>query len=111
METCWAISNITAGSRRHIQAVLDADIMPTAISILSKSFYRVRKEACWVICNALIGGNDEQVHQIVSYGATSELCDFLTVMDPSVVVAVLMAIGAVLEAGERRRSKLSYVEE
>ena len=30
-EVCWSISNITAGTRSQIQAVLDVDILPAII--------------------------------------------------------------------------------
>jgi len=46
------ISNITAGSPPQIQAVVDANIIPPLINILSNADFKTRKEACWAISNA-----------------------------------------------------------
>lgn len=66
-EACWTISNITAGNRSQIQAVLDANIIPPLLRILVSSDFKTRKEAAWAISNATSGGSDEQI----KYGLAS----------------------------------------
>ena len=39
-EACWTISNITAGNRQQIQAVIDANVFPVLIDILGKAAFR-----------------------------------------------------------------------
>ena len=60
-QACWTISNITAGNRQQIQAVIDANIFPVLIDIQSKAEFKTRKEAAWAITNATSGGTAEQV--------------------------------------------------
>lgn len=66
-EACWTVSNITAGNRQQIQAVIDANIFPILIEILSKSDFKTRKEAAWAITNATSSGTAEQIKYLVSY--------------------------------------------
>ena len=39
-EACWTISNITAGNRQQIQAVIDANVFPVLIKILGFAAFR-----------------------------------------------------------------------
>ena len=55
-EACWTISNVTAGNRQQIQAVIDANVFPVLIDILSRAEFKTRKEAAWAITNATSGG-------------------------------------------------------
>jgi len=45
-ESCWTISNITAGSKEQIQAVIDANIIPPLVEVLTKADFKTRKEVC-----------------------------------------------------------------
>jgi importin subunit alpha-1 len=65
-EACWTISNIAAGNVEQIQAVIDANIFPILIKILSTAEFKTRKEAAWAITNATSGGNNEQIKYLVS---------------------------------------------
>ncbi len=60
-EACWTISNITAGNRDQIQAVLDANLIPPLLKILEDGDFKTRKEAAWAISNATSGGSDTQI--------------------------------------------------
>lgn len=42
-EACWTISNITAGNKEQIQAVIDANIIPPLIQLLSNAEFDIRK--------------------------------------------------------------------
>ena len=101
LKACWTISNITAGNRQQIQAVIDANIFPVLIDIQvnldppilsdepissqSKAEFKTRKEAAWAITNASSGGTAEQIKFLVQQGCIPPLCDLLTVMDSKIV--------------------------
>ena len=60
-EACWTLSNITAGSVGQIQAVIDAAIFPPLIANLASADFVVKREAVWVVANAVSGGTIEQI--------------------------------------------------
>ncbi len=70
-EAMWSISNITAGSALQIQAILDADLLPAAVTALGNPNERhdVRNECAWAICNALCGATTDQRQLIISMGS------------------------------------------
>lgn len=43
------------------QSVIDANIIPMLVEILSKAEFKTRKEAAWAITNATSGGTAEQI--------------------------------------------------
>lgn len=65
-EACWTISNIAAGNRQQIQAVIDANIFPILIKIMQTSDFKTKKEAAWAITNATSSGTAEQIRYLVS---------------------------------------------
>ena len=44
-EACWTISNMTAGTRDQIQAIIEASIIPPVIHLLSNAEFDIKKEA------------------------------------------------------------------
>ena len=44
-----------------MQAVIDSNIIPMLVEILSKAEFKTRKEAAWAITNATSGGTAEQI--------------------------------------------------
>lgn len=99
-EACWTISNITAGLRYHIQAVIDANLIPTVIMFLGSGEHEVRKEACWAIANATTGGSSQQIYYLVEQGCIRPLCDLLDSVDRRIVVVALEALENILEASK-----------
>ena len=65
-QTCWALSNITAGTTEQIQAVISAGIMPFLAHTLLHDRYEIQKEACWAIANATGGSTAEQIRTFVT---------------------------------------------
>merc|ERR1712098_846652 len=94
-------SNITAGNRQQIQAVIDANIFPVLIDIQSKAEFKTRKEAAWAITNASSGGTAEQIRFLVQQGCIPPLCDLLTVMDSKIVQVALNGLENILRLGEQ----------
>ncbi|XP_074560404.1 importin subunit alpha-1b-like [Curcuma longa] len=63
-EVCWVISNITAGNRAQIQAIINADIIGPLIHILRHAKFDVKKEAAWALSNVTSEGSNLQIHEI-----------------------------------------------
>jgi len=55
--------------------VIDANIFPVLIDILSKAEFKTRKEAAWAITNATSGGSTEQIFYLSSQVKTSNKVD------------------------------------
>ena len=47
------------------QAVIDSNIIPMLVEILSKAEFKTRKEAAWAITNATSGGTAEQIKYVL----------------------------------------------
>jgi importin subunit alpha-2 len=99
-EACWTVSNVTAGNRQQIQLVLDANIVPTLISLMKgSSEFKTRKEAAWAIVNATSGGSPDQIRHLVAEGCIPALCEFLTVQDSKMIQVALNGLDNVLRVG------------
>jgi hypothetical protein len=99
-EACWAISNIMAGTREQIQAVIEANVIPPLTHLLDTAEFGTKKEVAWSISNATSGGSPEQIRYLVQQGCIKPLCDLLTCNDPRLVTVALEGIENVLKAGE-----------
>ena len=84
----------------YVQAVIDANIIPTLIDVMGKAEFKTRKEAAWAITNAVSGGSPEQIRFLVDQGCIPPLCNLLTVMDAKIVQVALNGIEHILRAGE-----------
>ncbi|KAJ0035228.1 hypothetical protein Pint_24298 [Pistacia integerrima] len=99
-EACWTISNITAGSKSQIQAVIEANIIAPLVHLLQNAEFEVKKEAAWAISNATSGGSREQIQFLVNQGCIKPLCDLLVCPDPRIVTVCLEGLENILKIGE-----------
>ncbi|KAJ4825104.1 Importin subunit alpha-4 [Turnera subulata] len=99
-EACWTISNITAGNRTQIQAVIDANIILPLVHLLQHAEFDIKKEAAWAISNATSGGSHEQIQFLVTQGCIKPLCDLLICPDPRIVTVCLEGLENILKVGE-----------
>jgi len=99
-ETCWTISNITAGTQEQLQAVIDADIIPPLIDLLANADFEVKKEAAWAISNSTTGGRKDQVEALVEMGCIPPLCKLLDCKDPRIIVVALEGLENILKLGK-----------
>ncbi|VDO92323.1 unnamed protein product [Soboliphyme baturini] len=80
-ETCWVLSNITAGTRDQIQQFLEYPGLLTKVaSILNKDDKRwlpVRIEAAWCQSNAIIMGTSKQQEALISSACIRAFCELL----------------------------------
>lgn len=108
-ETCWAISNITAGRPEQIQAVIDNNLMSPLIAILAgNGEFDVRKEACWAVSNAIVGGNTTQIHTIVELGAMDAFAAVLTCSDAKTLTVALEALEKIFSLGDTELHNYVY---
>jgi len=119
-EACWTISNITAGSKEQIEAVISANLFPPLIQVLKTERYEISKEALWAISNATSGGSDVQVSFLVHQGVIPPLCNFLKLNTNNsrarILMVALEGIDNILAVGQRRATNgvnmfATYVEE
>jgi len=99
-EACWTISNITAGNRNQIQAVIEANIIIPLVHLLQHAEFDIKKEAAWAISNATSGGSPEQIRYLASQGCIKPLCDLLICPDPRIVTVCLEGLENILKVGE-----------
>ncbi|KAK1581091.1 hypothetical protein Q3G72_003011 [Acer saccharum] len=103
-EACWTISNITAGNKEQIHAVIEANIIGPLIHLLQNAEFDIKTEAAWAISNATSGGTHEQIKYHVSQGCIKPLCDLLVCLDPRIVTVCLEGLENILKAGEADKS-------
>uniref|UniRef100_A0A0D9Y7Y9 Importin subunit alpha n=1 Tax=Oryza glumipatula TaxID=40148 RepID=A0A0D9Y7Y9_9ORYZ len=103
-EACWTISNITAGTKEQIQAVIDSNIIAPLLHLLQHAEFDVKKEAVWAISNATSGGTSNQIEYLVSQGCIKPLCDLLVHQDSKTVLTCLEALDNILRVGEAKKN-------
>ncbi|KAI8023393.1 hypothetical protein LOK49_LG03G02221 [Camellia lanceoleosa] len=64
-EACWTISNITAGNRSQIQAVIEANTILPLVYLLQHAEFDIKEEAAWAISNATSGGSHDQIRMVL----------------------------------------------
>ncbi|XP_006645862.1 importin subunit alpha-1b-like [Oryza brachyantha] len=102
-EACWTISNITAGSKEQIQAVINANMIAPLVHLLQNADFDVRKEAAWAICNATSHGTADQIEYLANQGCIKTLCDLLDHKDALTVLVCLEGLDKILRVGEIRK--------
>nr|XP_010914512.1 importin subunit alpha-1b [Elaeis guineensis] len=103
-EACWTISNITAGNKEQIQAVIAAGIIGPLVHLLQTAEFDIKKEAAWAISNATSGGTHDQIKFLVSQGCIKPLCDLLVCPDPRIVTVCLEGLENILKVGEAEKN-------
>ncbi|KAI3915436.1 hypothetical protein MKW92_017857 [Papaver armeniacum] len=102
---CWTISNITAGNKDQIQAVVAAEIIGPLIHMPQTAEFDIKKEAARAISNVTSGGTDEQIKYLVGQGCIRPLCDLLVCPDPRIVMTVcLEGLENILMVGEAEKN-------
>eukprot|EP00300_Choanocystis_sp_HF-7_P009831 c16660_g1_i2.p1 GENE.c16660_g1_i2~~c16660_g1_i2.p1 ORF type:complete len:488 (+),score=109.78 c16660_g1_i2:39-1502(+) len=94
-ESCWALSNILAGSDIEIAPTLSIDgILPRLVDLLSNASFDVKRETAYCIAN--ICSNGRHIDTVVRAGATSGFIALLHSPDPDVVHVSLSFVEMVL---------------
>ncbi|XP_010513590.1 PREDICTED: importin subunit alpha-1-like [Camelina sativa] len=101
-QTCWTISNITAGTKEQIQVVLEANLIAPLVKLLQCAEFDIKKEAAWAISNAASGSHD-QIKYLVEQGCIKPLCDLLRCLDPEILILCLKTLENILKVGEEEK--------
>eukprot|EP01105_Mastigella_eilhardi_P001243 TRINITY_DN11522_c0_g1_i1.p1 TRINITY_DN11522_c0_g1~~TRINITY_DN11522_c0_g1_i1.p1 ORF type:complete len:239 (+),score=60.99 TRINITY_DN11522_c0_g1_i1:928-1644(+) len=100
-ETCWCLSNIAAGTREQVEALMASDlVVPQLVRLLGGNDMDARKEACWCLCNLITGRVPTFVRRIVSQDCVGPLLAMLDCNDTQLMCIVLDALQVVLCVGE-----------
>lgn len=102
-ESCWLLSNVAAGSKEQLEAVLKATgLVERIIEIARSDRWEVRKEALWVVSNMLTTGDEFHIKSLVQRDGFAVLTESLdNVQDSKMLLVALEGIEVVLKLGER----------
>ncbi len=79
--------------------MVDAQLLPPLINLLSTAEFDIKKEAAWAVSNATSGGSADQIRLLVQYGCIKPLCELLTVADARIVTVALEGLENILKVG------------
>ena len=101
-ETCWALSNITAGTQLQISQVANyPGMLANLIGHVRDSEWDVKKEAAWAVANMTTTATPEIVCKVVDAGAVGPLVQLLDVKDSKIVNVALEAVESILKTGRK----------
>lgn len=106
METCWILSNITAGTSKQIEAIINnQEILSKLVTLCMQDHHDVQREAVWAICNSTKKATPQQISFLLENGLI-ELFDFFLDNKKSpnisskIINVILEAILEVLRTGQ-----------
>jgi hypothetical protein len=101
-ESVWALSNIAADTVPHIQALIDADVIPKVVSLLhAEENVLICTEAAWVLANIASSGSNQQKRYLMDQKPVEALCKFFKMAtEPKHFKVVLEAFEHLLKFGE-----------
>ncbi|XP_037931964.1 importin subunit alpha-like [Teleopsis dalmanni] len=93
LEAAYAIGHITAGNQKHIQAVLDSNLLTNISYVLKKGDFRSKKEAIWTVTNITTNESIDQVRDLwEKYDLLKPFSGLLNANNDFVVKIVLTGI-------------------
>lgn len=100
-EACWTMSNVAAGTKEQIQAVLDSGCLARTVQLCSdpSTDNGVRTEALWILLNSTSCGTESQIEILVKAGVVKVLCTMLS--DPAMSSMALEGLEKVIHTYER----------
>lgn len=100
-ESCWMISNLTAGTHSQIQAVLDTPCIDTIISMIqTEKLIPIQIECIWVLKN-IFGGSADQIKYILNKKYMSIMAECLSQTDEKLLSLVLESMNKAVDAGQQ----------
>jgi len=75
-EICWALSNLTASAKHHVEKFAESRLLGQMVNIVLDGGLSVdsRKEALWVICNAITTAEQAVKYRILEAQPTLLSC-------------------------------------
>jgi importin subunit alpha-6/7 len=99
-EACWALSNVTAGTKEQVDAVIASGNVQELIRLLDEGDTNIKKEAAWAISNAASCSEPTQIAHLVQLGCVKPLTNLLVSIDSRIVMVALEGIKYILMAGQ-----------
>jgi len=103
----WTVC--TWNLQRQIQAVIDANVMPSVIGILNKGDVKIQREAAWVVRNLTTGGTLQQTDYLVEIDVLGPLINLLAGKEAWTTLVVLEAINNIMWAATQLGVKESVL--
>merc|ERR1712045_710653 len=104
-ESCWTISNITAGNESQIQEVINSRLISPIVHLLATADFEIKKEAAWAISNATAGGSPAQIEHLIQAGCIKPMCDLLATSEQRMIGVALDAIENILKIGQQKQQE------
>ncbi|ETN79174.1 hypothetical protein NECAME_09939 [Necator americanus] len=99
-ESCFICSNIAAEGGDVLQAVLDAGTLKQMSILLEMADYETRKEAFYIMYHTATSSRSCHLAALLAADLLAPLCDFLTVLEYSLVADAMEALSSLLAYGE-----------
>ena len=84
--------------------MLNDEMMPWLVSIIQDGRTDLQRESCWVICNAICGGNPAQIAQVTqTEGVIPAICKLMNAnSEPKLQTIILDSLDRCLTVGAAR---------
>ena len=102
-ESLWALSNISAGPCSHVERFVQSDVFERVQSLTTSPNIDIRKEATFVMCNAVTGSDFKirsEIYEKTRGGVLRSLLKALRINDLRLLLNVLEAIEELLKLDE-----------
>ncbi|KHJ85897.1 hypothetical protein OESDEN_14366 [Oesophagostomum dentatum] len=100
-EACFICSNIAAEGGDVLQAVLDAGVLKQISALLEMADYETRKEVFYIMYHTATSSRSCHLAALLGAELLPSLCDFLTVLEYSLVADAMDALSSLLAYGEQ----------
>lgn len=98
-ESCWVLSNITAGTEAQLQQCIDIGIIDKLVNILQHDDMAVKNEAVWALSNCTASANPLQFNVLVNKGLIKALGGVLQINDVRMLAVTLEGLDNTLACG------------
>ncbi len=111
-ETCWALSNIAAGTVAQIGLLCGTTgLLAGVAASLAEGEWDIQKEAAWIISNLVAGGSAAHIERLMEIdGLLQAFVAVLSKSDIDIIMMVLEAIEALLKTDNSYRLLLEEAE-
>lgn len=80
------------GNHLQIQAIIDANMIPTLVSMLSEGESSVGIEAVWIIEYLTMNASPDQIFRLLECNVLEPMCDLLTIQNTELLKALVVSL-------------------
>jgi len=106
-DTCWALSNIAAGTPTQIEMIFATQfVAQKLVNLAEESPHDIRKEAIWCLCNIITTGTEKHVQELISMNVIEIFSQCLgkMTMEHRLIKIVLTALDKILADPDNRQA-------